>query len=65
MIELTDKKKKSLLEKYRNRYGKCATCPGCEEYIRENDELENIEYIKTKRGTEIFLHRGCLEKVWR
>lgn len=65
MIELTDKKKKSLLEKYMNRYGKCATCPGCKEYIRENDELENIEYIKTKRGTEIFLHRGCLEKVWR
>ena len=43
----------------------CAICPGCKEYIRENDELENIEYIKTKRGTEIFLHRGCFEKIWR
>ncbi len=65
MIELTDKKKKSLLEKYRKRYGKCATCPGCKEYIRESDELADVEYIKTKRGTEIFLHRGCFEKIWR
>jgi hypothetical protein len=25
----------------------------------------DVEYIKTKRGTEVFLHRGCFEKVWR
>lgn len=65
MIELTDKKKKSLLEKYRKRHKECAICPGCKEYIRESDELADIEYIKTKRGTEVFLHRGCFEKVWR
>ena len=65
MIELTDKKKKSLLEKYEERHRGCAICPGCKEYIRGSDELADVEYIKTKRGTEVFLHRGCFEKVWR
>lgn len=65
MIELTDKKKKSLLEKYKERHGGCAICPGCKEYIRGSDELADVEYIKTKRGTEVFLNRGCFEKVWR
>lgn len=65
MIELTDKKKKSLLEKYKERHRECAICPGCKEYIRGSDELADVEYIKTKRGTEVFLHRGCFEKVWR
>ena len=57
MIELTDKKKKSLLEKYKERHRGCAICPGCKEYIRGSDELADVEYIKTKRGTEVFLHR--------
>ena len=65
MIELTDKKKKSLLEKYKERHRGCAICPGCKEYIRGSDELADVEYIITKRGTEVFLHRGCFEKVWR
>ena len=65
MIELTDKKKKSLLEKYKERHRGCAICPGCKEYIRGSDELADVEYIKTKRGTEVFLHRGSFEKVWR
>ena len=41
------------------------SCPGCNEAIREDDDLETIEYIKTRRGTEIFLHRGCVGKVWK
>ena len=57
MIELTDKKKKSLLEKYKERHRGCAICPGCKEYIWGSDELADVEYIKTKRGTEVFLHR--------
>lgn len=47
------------------RHRGCAICPGCKEYIRGSDELADVEYIKTKRGTEVFLHRGCFEKVWR
>ena len=64
MIELTDKKKKSLLEKYKERHRGCAICRGCKEYIRGSDELADVDYIKTKRGTEVFLLRGCFEKVW-
>lgn len=61
---LSEKKKKSMIEKWVKKHKAPVICPGCDEVIREDDDLEIIEYIKTKRGTEIFLHRGCLEKVW-
>lgn len=64
MIALSEKKKKSMIEKMVEKHKAPVICPGCDEAIREDDDLETIEYIKTKRGTEIFLHRGCLEKVW-
>lgn len=64
MITLSEKKKKSMIEKWAEKHKAPVICPGCDEAIRE-DDLEIIEYIKTKRGTEIFLHRGCVEKVWR
>ena len=53
-----------MIEKMVEKHKVPVICPGCDEAIREDDDLETIEYIKTKRGTEIFLHRGCLEKVW-
>ena len=40
-------------------------CPGCNEVIREDEDLEGVEYVKTKRKTEIFFHRECYRKVWR
>lgn len=39
--------------------------PGVKNISGGSDELADVEYIKTKRGTEVFLHRGCFEKVWR
>ena len=65
MIALSEKKKKSMIEKMVEKHKAPVICPGCDEAIREDDDLETIEYIKTKRGTEIFLHHGCVEKVWR
>ena len=36
-------------------------CGVCGKQITEGEE--DIEYVKTKRGTEIFVHRPCL-KHW-
>ena len=35
-------------------------CGICGRQIFEGEE--NIEYVKTKRGTEIFVCKGCIEK---
>lgn len=34
-------------------------CPVCNKEIKENDS--DIEYVKTKRGTEIFIHTECVQ----
>lgn len=41
------------------------SCPGCGKEIQEKDDFSEIGYVKTKRGTHIFLHKSCLDKVWR
>ena len=35
-------------------------CEICKEEIYYGEE--NIEYVKTKRGTEIFAHKDCIGK---
>lgn len=37
-------------------------CPVCGKKLKEST-LDGVEYVKTKRGTEIFIHRGCV-KNW-
>ena len=37
-------------------------CPVCHEFIHPSDHKE-AEYIKTSRGTEIFIHTKCV-KHW-
>lgn len=37
-------------------------CPVCGKELKEST-LDGVEYVKTKRGTEIFIHRGCV-KNW-
>ena len=39
-------------------------CQGCGEKIYSNQITSDIEYVKTKRGTELFFDRACLDKVW-
>jgi ATP-dependent DNA ligase len=41
---------------------KC-TCQVCSEEITEDSDFTGIEYVKTKRGTEIFVHRDCA-RAW-
>ena len=44
----------------------CAVkCQGCGEDIRSDEDLENVDYVKTKRGTEWFFHRCCRDKIWK
>lgn len=37
-------------------------CPVCGKEIKESDDLKDVEYVKTKRGTEIFIHTKCVSK---
>ena len=39
-------------------------CQGCGEYIFSNGSLEDVEYVKTKRRSELFFHRRCLGRIW-
>lgn len=40
-------------------------CQGCGKKIPSDGILDDVEYVKTKRGTELFFHTGCMKKVWR
>ena len=64
-MHLSEAKKKSMIEKYVEKHQGPVICPGCRKIIHEDDELKTVEYVKTKRKTEIFFHRECYEKVWR
>jgi hypothetical protein len=46
-----------LITKLKYKYPK-PRCPVCDEICCETDALE---YIKTKRGTEIFIHTKCVK----
>lgn len=37
---------------------------GCGKTIAEQ-ELSDVEYVRTKRKTDIFFHRDCKNKIWR
>mgnify|MGYP007090612617 CR=1 FL=1 len=40
-------------------------CQGCGEYIFSDDNLEEVEYVKTKRRSELFFHSRCMDDVWK
>nr|DAF50183.1 MAG TPA: RING-variant domain [Siphoviridae sp. ct9zP9]DAO26745.1 MAG TPA: RING-variant domain [Caudoviricetes sp.]DAO97519.1 MAG TPA: RING-variant domain [Caudoviricetes sp.] len=44
----------------KNLSGKPICCGICEQEISYGED--GIEYVKTKRGTEIFVHRDCIKK---
>ena len=33
--------------------------------LRGTDDFAEVEYIRTKRGTNLFVHKKCVQKVWR
>ena len=40
-------------------------CQGCGKEICSDDDLTDVEYVKTKRNSDIFFHTGCMGKVWK
>ena len=40
-------------------------CQGCGGVITSADEFGSVEYVRTKRGSQLFFHRGCVNDVWR
>ena len=37
---------------------------GCHKAISSTDDLSEVEYVKTKRGSVLFFHDDCLGKIW-
>lgn len=40
-------------------------CQGCGDRISSEEDLSEVEYVKTKRGSEFFFHAACRDKVWQ
>lgn len=59
--QMTDAAKRKLLRKQTGE----VICPGCQEEIRDSDNLSEVEYIRTKRKTDIFFHTKCFDKIWK
>lgn len=62
MGAMTIEAKKKILLKYPDNAIKCPVCNGL---INAGDDLSDVEYVKTKRKTDIFIHTGCYSnKFW-
>lgn len=53
--------KNSCFERYCKTHTDPPTCPVCGKDIYSHD-LDKVEYIKTKRKTDVFVHKECVKK---
>ena len=51
--------KYSLNKLFKMKHNPC--CPVCNKKCTTQD-INELEYVKTKRGTEIFIHTECVKK---
>lgn len=58
---MTDKAKKKIIKSHSSP----VICPGCGNVIAEEEDLRKVEYVRTKRATDVFFHMACMGKVWR
>lgn len=58
---MTDEAKKKALMKHQSE----VICPGCGQEIKETDDMSKVEYVRTKRATDVFFHTQCFGRVWR
>lgn len=61
---------KRIAKSYRmKRSGAKICCQGCGKVICDDDleqaDFSDVQYVKTKRGTEFFFHTGCADEVWK
>ena len=47
-MHLSEAKKKSIIEKWVENHKTPVICPGCNEVIREDEDLKGVEYVRTK-----------------
>lgn len=40
-------------------------CQGRGEEICSDEDLTDVQYVKTKRGSELLFHTGCMNNVWK
>ena len=59
--KITDRAKKKII----SRHLSPVICPGYRKEITEDEDLSKVEYVRTKRATDVFFHTACMEKVWR
>lgn len=59
--KITDRAKKKIISRHQSP----VICPGCGKEITEDEDLSKVEYVRTKRATDVFFHTACMEKVWR
>lgn len=57
---MTGNKIKRILRAHRSP----VNCPGCGKEIKESDDMDGVEYVRTKRKTDVFFHTKCIGKVW-
>lgn len=55
-----EKKIKKLIEKRNSYMGGGISCPVCRKNIQSCDS--GLIYVKTKRKTELLIHKGCFKK---
>ena len=58
---MTERAKRKILEKQTGE----VICPGCGEEIKDSDDLSTVEYVRTKRKTDIFFHTECFGRIWK
>ena len=49
----------------KTKSGRKIFCSGCGKEIREDENLTSLQYVKTRRGNEIFFHGRCMKKLFR
>ena len=62
MATMTKAQAKTLLKKLAPD-SSLRDCPVCGDHIYDTDPDDSWEYVKTKRGSEIFIHSFCV-KHW-
>lgn len=57
--QITLSAKEKFFSEYFSRHKQYPVCPLCNKEIQRVD-LHSAEYIKTRSGTEMFVHRACV-----
>ena len=75
IIERNPKSAKSALMRYApnavtdrktgRRLSATAKCQGCGKEMSTENVPEDLQWVITKRGTAVFFHERCADRVWK